>query len=168
MVWKKISWSGCKSCCVCTWRCHWHNERHLEMVLYAGQWNTRDTAVTLDVWEKITSQGSVELQHRTLLHCQHCLGALPDRTHMNGSLRDLYHYVHLYSTFLSRTVNCCGPVKLICTASHSQCAVGQWPLCAAVFIALCIISSIMATVCCCVHSTVHYKLYNCHCVLLCS
>jgi len=60
------------------------------------------------------------------------------------------------------------------------------PLCAAVFITLCAISCITATVCCYVHNTVHYKpvllplcaavfitlctinLYYCHCVLLCS
>ena len=51
-----------------------------------------------------------------------------------------------YCTVLSHTANCCCRDKLNCTASQSQGAVWQWPLCATVFITLCYISCISPSI----------------------
>ena len=65
------------------------------------------------------------------------------RAQMYLSVCDLCRRVHhFYCTFLSHTANWCGHEKPNCTASQSSCAVGQWLLCAAVFITLCAISCI--------------------------
>ena len=78
---------------------------------------------------------------------------------MKGSVLDLSsHGQHFYLTVLSHIRNCFCRVKLNYTASRSQCAVGQWPLCVAVFIKLCTVSCITATVCCSVHNGVLYQL----------
>ena len=62
---------------------------------------------------------------------------------MRGSVLDLYrHGRHIYGTIISHIANCCGRDKLNCTTSQSPCAVGQWPLCAALFITMCCISCI--------------------------
>ena len=69
------------------------------------------------------------------------------RAQMKGSVRDLYrHGQQFYSTIVSHTANCCGREKLNCTVSQSSCTVGQWPLCAALFITLCCTSNITTNI----------------------